>query len=97
MLPRVAIVLALFGCKERKEVPKPAKPAVVAAADAAVKQTLDQELEEIRAEAKLPALAAAVWHDGKLVEIAAVGVRKIGDNTKVTTKDLGTSARTARR
>ena len=36
----------------------------------------------------LPALAAAAWRDGKLIEMAAVGVRKAGDPTsKVTTND----------
>ncbi|HEY5924115.1 MAG TPA: serine hydrolase domain-containing protein [Kofleriaceae bacterium] len=86
MLLRVAIVLALFGCKDKaKEKPASTKPP----GDAAVKRTLDEELEAIRSKNKLPALAAVAWHDGKLVEIAAVGLRKADDATsKVTTKDL---------
>src|SRR5262245_41737069 len=90
MLTRIAVVLALFGCKDKKDAPKSstAPSPAPAAADAAVKLTLEQELEQIRAEAKLPALAAAAWQNGKLVEIAAVGVRKAGDaSAKVTTKD----------
>ena len=90
MLTRVAIVLALalLGCKDKAAAPTPAKSSVTATADAAVKKTLEQELEEIRAESKLPALAAAAWQNGKLVEIAAVGNRKAGDDSaKVTTKD----------
>jgi len=50
-------------------------------------RTLADDLETIRAKLKLPALAVAAWRDGKLLDIAAVGVRKEGDATKVTTKD----------
>ena len=62
MQTRVAIILALawLGCKDKKT-DSPAKPPAVAPADAAAKKTLEQELEAIRAENKLPALAAAVW------------------------------------
>src|SRR6185503_8170193 len=90
MLTRVAIVLALFGCKANEKKPEPTKTgsgSAAVVADAAVKLTLEQELEEIRAEQKVPAVAAAAWQNGKLVEIAAVGERKLGDPTKVTTKD----------
>jgi D-alanyl-D-alanine carboxypeptidase len=89
MLARVAIVLALFGCKDKKEVPAKAPVATgdAAVADAA-KLSLAAELDAIRADNKLPALAAAVWRDGKLVEMEAVGLRKADDPTsKVTTKD----------
>jgi D-alanyl-D-alanine carboxypeptidase len=42
----------------------------------------------MRREHELPALAAGVWRNGKLVEIGAVGLRKAGDAaSKVTTKD----------
>jgi D-alanyl-D-alanine carboxypeptidase len=89
MLARVAIVLALIGCKDKREAPvnQPVQAGDAAVADAA-KRTLAEELEAIRVEHKLPALAAAVWRDGKLVELEAVGLRKADDPTsKVTTKD----------
>jgi D-alanyl-D-alanine carboxypeptidase len=89
MLARVAIALALIGCKDKAEAPakKPVPAGDAAVADAA-KLTLAQDLEAMRAEHKLPSLAAAVWRDGKLVEIDAVGLRKADDPTaKVTTKD----------
>ncbi|HEX5058375.1 MAG TPA: serine hydrolase domain-containing protein [Kofleriaceae bacterium] len=91
MLLRVAIVLALVACKPKSE-PAKAPPLAHAGdagtADAAKSRTLDEELEAIRSETKLPALAAAVWRNGKLVEIGAVGLRKVDDPTsKVTTKD----------
>jgi CubicO group peptidase (beta-lactamase class C family) len=63
------------------------KPQVVAVADAG-DASFAGDLERVRAKLKLPALAAAAWRDGKLLDIAAVGVRKEGDPTKVTTKDL---------
>lgn len=80
-MKQLAIVLALFGCGDKREAPKPTKPLPTAApADAApAKRALTDELEAIRAEHELPALAAAVWRDGKLVETAAVGLRKAGD------------------
>jgi D-alanyl-D-alanine carboxypeptidase len=90
MLVRVALVVALLGCKGKSDAPKgEAKPAPpVAAADAAVKRTLAEELEAIRAEHELPALAAGVWRNGALVELAAVGLRKADDPaSKVTEKD----------
>ncbi|MFG3524241.1 serine hydrolase domain-containing protein [Nocardia nova] len=45
------------------------------------------KLEAIRAEAGLPALAAAVWRGGTLIGSWASGVRKLGDPTPVTTAD----------
>ncbi len=94
MLARIAFVVALIGCKEHKDAPltKP-EPAVAAArdagaADAATRKSIADELEAIRLEEKLPALAAAVWRDGKLVELEAVGLRKADDPaSKVTAKD----------
>jgi D-alanyl-D-alanine carboxypeptidase len=89
MLARVALVLALIGCKDKSEpaAKKPAPAGDAAVADAA-KLSLAQELEAIRADNKVPALAAAVWRDGKLVELEAVGLRKVDDPaSKVTTKD----------
>jgi CubicO group peptidase (beta-lactamase class C family) len=89
MLARVAIVLALVACKGKSEAPakQPVAPGDASVADAA-KLSLAEELEAMRAEHELPALAAAVWRDGKLVELQAVGLRKADDATsKVTTKD----------
>lgn len=59
----------------------------VIAADAPAMMDISAELEKIRAAHKLPALAAAVIVDGKLVAVNAVGVRKIGDPTPVTVND----------
>src|SRR5512139_2661891 len=92
MLGRAAIVLALIGCQDKTPAPKP-KPSVagdaaLAVPDAAVKKSLAEELEAIRTEHQLPALAAAVWRDGKPVELEAVGLRKADDPaSKVTAKD----------
>jgi CubicO group peptidase (beta-lactamase class C family) len=47
-----------------------------------------QILEEIRKKHDLPALAVAVVKDGIICDRAAVGVRKWGDPTPVTTNDL---------
>lgn len=44
-------------------------------------------LESIRAKYNLPALAVVVVKDGKICDRAAVGIRKIGDTTPVTTND----------
>lgn len=95
MLARVAIVLALISCKSKthEAPPAPAKPApgdaAAVIADAHVEKSLSQELAEIRAAHKLPAVAAAAWRDGKLIEQAAVGVRKADDpNSGVTEHDL---------
>ena len=45
-------------------------------------------LEEIRKTYDFPALAVVVVKDGRICDRAAVGVRKIGDTTPVTTNDL---------
>ena len=47
-----------------------------------------QTLEMIRKKQVLPALAVVVVKDGKICDRAAVGVRKFGDPTRVTTNDL---------
>lgn len=44
-------------------------------------------LEPIRAKHNVPALAAAVIHDGRILTCAAVGVRKLGSDVKVTAHD----------
>ncbi|MBB5350924.1 CubicO group peptidase (beta-lactamase class C family) [Haloferula luteola] len=45
-------------------------------------------LESLRAQHDLPALAVAVVKGNRIVDLAAVGVRKIGDSTPVTDDDL---------
>lgn len=48
----------------------------------------DPSLEAIRKKRDLPALAVVVVKDGKICDRQAVGVRKLGDPTLVTTNDL---------
>ena len=48
---------------------------------------LRQELEAVRAEHQLPALAAAVIRRGKIIAASAVGVRRLGKDTPVTRED----------
>ncbi len=50
--------------------------------------TMSQILEDIRKKHDLPALAAVVVKDGRICDRAAVGVRKWGDPTPVTTNDV---------
>ncbi len=99
MFVRFAVVVlvafvALGGCKDKGGTKAPPKvgsaaPGDAGTSDAAASRTLAEELEAIRTEKKLPALAAAVWRDGKLVESAAVGLRKVDDPaSKVTTDDV---------
>ena len=49
--------------------------------------SLDEILEPIRATHRVPALAAAIVLDGRLIAIGAVGVRRGGDSVRVTTDD----------
>ncbi|HUE36118.1 MAG TPA: serine hydrolase domain-containing protein [Candidatus Acidoferrum sp.] len=49
---------------------------------------MTQNLEAIRQKYGLPALAAVVVKDGAICDRIAVGVRKWGDTTPVTTKDV---------
>lgn len=99
MVARLALValvafVAFAGCKDNGGTKAPPMVGSTAAedagtSDAAAPRTLEAELEAIRSEKKLPALAAAVWRDGKLVESAAVGLRKVDDPArKVTSADL---------
>ena len=60
----------------------PAAPAVEYPPD-----SFEARLERIRQEHNLPALAAAVVRGGEVAEIGAVGVRKAGEATPVTTAD----------
>lgn len=85
----VVVLIALAGCKHNPskldELIVRHDAAVVA--DAAGPRTFADDLEAIRAKLKLPAVAAAAWRNGKLLDIAAVGVRKEGNATKVTKDD----------
>jgi CubicO group peptidase (beta-lactamase class C family) len=51
-------------------------------------RTLNEILEAIRVEYKLPGLAAGILTSNGVQELAAVGYRKMGDDTKVTETDL---------
>lgn len=86
----IALLLAvLVACKDKQPAP-PAKAVTTgdAATDAAKQLTITELLEEIRSELKTPALALAVWRDGKLLDNVAIGLRKVDDAaSKVTTKD----------
>jgi len=83
--PLALALLIAVGCKEHPS--KLDQVATKRPADAAVAQTLDEQLEAIRAKLKLPALAMAAWRDGTLLEIGAVGLRRADALEKVTTKD----------
>src|SRR6476646_10575493 len=54
---------------------------------AATPLEFDVQLEGIRRKFHLPALAAAAVRDGRIVEIAATGVRKFGEDEEVTVDD----------
>jgi len=58
------------------------------AAFASTNSTSDQAMETIRKKYDLPALAVVVVKDGNICEREAVGVRKIGETTPVTTNDV---------
>ncbi len=51
-------------------------------------QSLQAQLETIRAKYKLPALGGAIFTTGGLQEMAVTGVRKRGDSTPATVNDL---------
>ncbi len=53
-----------------------------------VSDDMTQALEVIRKKHDLPALAAVVVKDGRICDRVAVGVRKWGDSTPVTTNDV---------
>lgn len=90
----IGLAVWAAGCKADKTTPKTSpvptasEGAATATSDAAPARTLEDELEAIRSENELPALAAAAWRGGALVEMAAVGLRKADDpGSKVTTAD----------
>jgi D-alanyl-D-alanine carboxypeptidase len=73
--------------------PRPVIPATTCAASAAGfaptagPDDLCSVLEPIRQRHNVPSLAAAVWVADQLVAEGAVGIRKVGDRTPVTTSD----------
>jgi CubicO group peptidase (beta-lactamase class C family) len=58
------------------------------ASPSAPDKSLEQIFEEVRLEFKLPALAGGIVTSNGIKEIAAVGKRKLGDDTAVTIDDL---------
>jgi len=85
----LALVVLLLGCKSKSE---PQKAPTTGSGSATLPRPaavagLDAELTGIRDKLKLPAVAAAAWKDGALVEQAAIGVRKTGDSAAVTLDD----------
>ncbi len=62
--------------------------AVLAAVPSTTTTAPSQPLEDILKERSLPALAVVVVKDGKICDREAVGVRKWGDPTPVTTNDV---------
>jgi len=62
--------------------------AITASAAMATSEKMAQTLESIRKKHDLPALAVVVVKEGKICDRAAVGVRKRGDPTTVTTNDV---------
>ena len=65
----------------------PLAAAVLCLVNTAHSDTLEQEVEQIRARYELPALAAVAFKDGKLLGECAVGVRKLGSKEPVTVSD----------
>jgi CubicO group peptidase (beta-lactamase class C family) len=61
---------------------------ITASAEPSIQQDMKQELEAIRKKHELPALAAVVVKNGRICDRAAVGIRKWGDPTPVTTNDV---------
>ena len=61
---------------------------VILAAASPTNAAPHDSLESIRKKYDLPALALVVVEDGKICERGAVGVRKFGDTTAVTTNDV---------
>ncbi|MCI0585659.1 MAG: beta-lactamase family protein [Planctomycetes bacterium] len=82
LLPLLSVP-ALFGA-----LPPAQRPAPPASAPSSSPESLDALLEPIRAKHGLPALAGAIVRGDRVVAIGAVGVRRHGSPTPVTTQDL---------
>ncbi|NQY89393.1 MAG: beta-lactamase family protein [Colwellia sp.] len=80
-------LLLLTGCGaddgKKISAPLPEKPLTGVAGDGNLRHIVDY----IRIDAGLPALAAALVHNGQIVEMAATGFRKINSNINVTIED----------
>jgi len=75
-------LLVLSACSSNSSTPTPdAEVGLFAAGE------LDQELERIRSESNVPALAALVIDGDGVTEMSAVGERSIGSGVQVTTDD----------
>lgn len=70
----LALVIALIGCKQ-------------AATNSLQPQSINDVLQPLRDKYELPAMAAVVISEGKIIAEGAVGVRKYGDKTPVTIDD----------
>jgi D-alanyl-D-alanine carboxypeptidase len=57
------------------------------AAPPAAVEDVSRELEAVRAQFHMPAMAAAVWRGGTLVATGVTGVRKVGDTRRATVSD----------
>lgn len=79
------IAAALWACAA--VAPGRTRPAAASVRPAPPARPLADVLEPIRAKHRLPALAAAVILDGRTAALAAVGVRKVGTDVKVTPGD----------
>ena len=80
MKRKIIVFLSLAAALLTRVYGQPAAPAPVVDAN--------QTLEAIRKQYSLPALAVAVTLNGQICDRAAVGVRKAGDPTTVTTNDV---------
>jgi CubicO group peptidase (beta-lactamase class C family) len=65
----------------------PGSPPEMTGADKKEWTNLAELLEQVCAEASVPAIAAAVIQDGRIVEVVAVGVRQMGTNNDVQIDD----------
>jgi len=83
----IVSLFVLAGCGEGdgKKIsdPLPEKPLTGQAGDG----NLEEIVEYIRIDTGLPSLAAALVHNGQIIEMAAMGTRKINSNINVTVED----------
>jgi D-alanyl-D-alanine carboxypeptidase len=81
------ILIALFGLFAMVLAARAAQSATNNSAETWPSSDTAAKLEAIRAKYNFPALAVVVVKDGTICDRAAVGVRKMGDTTPVTTND----------
>ena len=80
-------LILIAGCGRSQAAPNATPSSTTAATTPPKVDDLDALLEPIRKANDLPALTAAVFDEHALLAIGAVGVRKLGDPTKVTKTD----------